>query len=80
MESTEAVRQGVKAGIGCALISKRAVQDYLECGLLYAIPVKGMEIKRKFYIVTRRNRTLSPVNEAFRDFIRNASQEGAGIP
>ncbi len=73
MGSTEAVRQGVKAGLGSAFISLRAVQDYLDCGILHAVTVRGMEIKRNFYMVTRKNRTLSPINAAFMDFIRQKS-------
>ncbi len=70
MGSTEAVRQGVKAGLGCSFISKRAIQDDLTCGLLHAPAIEDFSIRRKFYLVTYRGRTLSPVTQAFAEFIK----------
>ncbi len=69
MGSTEAVRQGVKAGVGCAIISSRAVRDDVDCGLLHTPRVTDFELKRKFYLVMCSGRTLSPVTETFRKFI-----------
>ncbi len=68
--STEAIRQAVKAGVGCAFISRRAVEDDLGCGLLQEIKVKGLSIKRHFYLTWSRNRTLSPVASAFMEFLK----------
>ncbi len=68
--STEAIRQAVKAGVGCAFISRRAVEDDLGCGLLQEIKVKGLYIKRHFYLTWSRNRTLSPVASAFMEFLK----------
>ncbi len=74
MGSTEAVRQAVKAGIGCAIISKRAVKDDLECGLLQSIKIKGVSINRTFYLIWLKNRTLSPVTKLFISFLRSSAQ------
>ena len=69
MGSTEAVRQAVKSNIGCAIISKKAIDDDLSCGLLYPIKIKDFSIVRAFYLITLQNRTLSPVANSFVKFL-----------
>ena len=67
--STEAVRQAVKAGLGCSIISQRAVEDDLKHGLLYAPALEGVQLRRQFYLVWHSHRTLSPLADAFRNFL-----------
>ncbi len=68
--STEAVRQAVKAGLGAAFLSKRAVQEEIDSGLLVQVPVEGLAIKRNFYLVYPARRTLSPTAQIFVDFFK----------
>ncbi|MFH1624785.1 MAG: selenium metabolism-associated LysR family transcriptional regulator [Pseudomonadota bacterium] len=76
MGSTEAIRQGIKAGVGISILSKRAVEDELKFGALRAIRIEGLKLIRNFYIVLRKGRTISPLVEAFIDFLRkNTSNE-----
>ncbi len=78
--STEAIRQAVKAGIGCAFLSKRAVIDDISCGLLHPVQVVGLDIRRKFYIIRSKNRVLSPVAKSFIKFVNEAAQrEKSGV-
>jgi DNA-binding transcriptional LysR family regulator len=65
MGSTMAVIQGVRAKVGLGFISHRAVREELEAGRLVEIPVKGLELRRQFYLTTRRNRSHSPAAQAF---------------
>ncbi|NDY43521.1 LysR family transcriptional regulator [Dissulfurirhabdus thermomarina] len=67
--STEAVRQAVKAGLGCAVVSRRAVEDDVRNGLLAIREIDGVDLRRRFFLVRHRKRTLSPVAEAFYDFL-----------
>ncbi|NPA95717.1 MAG: LysR family transcriptional regulator [Thermodesulfobacteria bacterium] len=67
--STEALRQAVKAGVGCAFISRRAVADDIACGLLQEVKIEGLKIKRRFYLCWSLNRTLSPLASAFVGFV-----------
>ncbi len=76
MGSTEAVRQAVKAGVGLAFISERAVEDYLAHGLLASAQVEGLELTRSFYLVWHAKRSLSPLAEAFKEFV----MEGRELP
>ncbi len=67
--STEAVKQAVRAGLGCTIISRRAVKDDIDQGLLCSLSIKGMDFHRQFYLIWHDRRTLSPIASAFRDFI-----------
>lgn len=67
--STEAIRQGVRAGVGPAFLSRRALIDDLAAGRLVEVKVDGLRLERDFFIATQRGRTRSPVAQAFLDFL-----------
>jgi DNA-binding transcriptional LysR family regulator len=75
MGSTQAVKQAVRAGVGIALISKRAVEDECRAGLLACVKVKDLRVARAFYLVTHRDRTRSPLAQAFVEFIESQPPE-----
>ncbi len=67
--SSTAVKEGVKAGLGFALLSRRAIRAELASSSLKIVEMKGLPIKRKFYLVTDKRRTLSPAARAFSRFL-----------
>jgi len=67
--SNEAIKQAVKAGIGCAIVSKRSIEDDIHFGRLRALSIKGVKLYREFYLVNHNSRTLSPLAKAFREFL-----------
>jgi len=69
MGSTEAVRQGIKAGMGVSILSKRAILEELKFGILKEVEIEGVTLLRDFYLVTHRKRTKSPLCQAFIDFL-----------
>jgi DNA-binding transcriptional LysR family regulator len=69
MGSNEAVRQSVKAGLGISIISRRAVLEDLEEGRLQEIKIKKLPLIRNFYLITLKQRTLSPLAQEFKEFI-----------
>ena len=71
MGSTQAVKQAVRAGIGIALVSKRAVEDECRAGLLACVKVKDLRVARAFHLVTHRDRTRSPLAQAFVEFVES---------
>jgi DNA-binding transcriptional LysR family regulator len=77
MGSTQAVKQAVRAGVGIALISKRAVEDECRAGLLACVKVKDLRVERAFHLVTHRDRTRSPLAQAFVEFIESQPPERA---
>lgn len=63
--STDAVKQAVKAGLGISILSKFSVADELEHGLLEEIRLTDIQMKRCFYIVTHKKRTLPRLYDIF---------------
>jgi DNA-binding transcriptional LysR family regulator len=74
MGSTEAVRQGIKAGIGASILSSQAVEGDLQQGSLRKVSIDGVQFLRPLYMVLRKNRNLSPVCAAFVDFLRTSAE------
>jgi DNA-binding transcriptional LysR family regulator len=75
MGSTQAVKQAVRAGVGIALISRRAVEDECRAGLLRCVKVSGLNVARSFHLVTHRERTRSPLAQAFLEYVESQAAE-----
>ena len=69
--STQAIKQAVRAGVGVALISRRAVEDECRAGLLSCLRVRDLRFARAFYLVTHRDRSRSPLAQAFVEFVES---------
>lgn len=69
MGSTEAVRQGIKAGMGVSILSECAVAEELATGSLKKVKIKGLPFKRAFYLTFHRHRTQSPLCRTFIKFL-----------
>ena len=67
--STDAVKQAVKAGLGVSILSRFSVADELEHKILKTIELPGLEIKRRFYIVTHKKRTLPKLYDKFLEYL-----------
>ena len=61
--------QAVKAGVGVSLVSRRAVEEECRAGSVWCLRVKDLKIARAFYLATHRERSRSPLAEAFRAFV-----------
>jgi DNA-binding transcriptional LysR family regulator len=71
MGSTSSVKEGVKARLGFAFISRKAAEEELKQGLLTQIDVDDLEpISRQIYIVSHRGRTFSPVGMKFFQYLK----------
>ena len=76
MGSTSSVKEGVKAKLGLAFISRRAAEEELNRGFLSRIDVEGIgPISRQIYIVSHRGRTLSPIGMKFLRFLKRKKEE-----
>ena len=69
MGSTEAVRQGIKAGMGISIMSECAVAEELTIGSLKKVKIKDLTFKRAFYLTFHRHRTQSPLSRTFIKFL-----------
>jgi len=63
--SISAVKQAVKENLGASVISRVAVQEELDNSILHEIPIINMKMKRKFYLVLQKKRTLPTQYAAF---------------
>jgi DNA-binding transcriptional LysR family regulator len=76
MGSTSSVKEGVKAKLGLAFLSKRATEEELSQRSLSRIDVEGIEpISRQIYLVTHRGRTLSPIGMEFLRFLKRKREK-----
>ncbi len=69
MGSTQAIKQAVKAGVGISVISRRAVEEECRAGVVWCLRVKDLKVVRSFYLAINRERSRSPLAEAFRAFL-----------
>src|SRR5262249_52810171 len=73
--STQAVKQAVRARVGITIVSRRAVEDECRAGLVHCVKVRDLKVSRSFYLVTHRERTRSPLAEAFVAFVESQIAE-----
>ena len=71
LTSNEAVKQAVIAGIGYSIMPIIGLKNELERGDLKIISMKGFPIKSNWYLVWLKNKSLSPVAEAYINYIRD---------
>ena len=69
MPSNEAIKQAVMAGMGVSLLSLHTIGLEWSSGLIAAPAVEGLPLIRRWNIVNRAAKQLSPAAEAFRYFV-----------
>ena len=69
MGSTGAIKQAVKSGVGLSIVSKRAVEEECQHGLLWGVKLRDLRFTRHFYVITHAGRSRSPLCQAFLDFL-----------
>ncbi|HPL54349.1 MAG TPA: selenium metabolism-associated LysR family transcriptional regulator [Bacillota bacterium] len=69
IDSNEMIKKMIELDLGVSFISKIAVRNEIELKLIKPLRIKDLNLKRSFYFVYSKNRTLSPVAEAFKDFL-----------
>lgn len=80
MSGTEAIKQGVEAGLGLALLSVHTLEMELALKRLVVLNVEGFPVLREWYIVHRSGKRLSTVAQAFHDFILKETEELVHVP
>jgi len=67
--STAAVKQALKVHLGASILSRIAIQEEIENGTLKEVKVKGLDMKRNFYLVSHKKRTMPQQYGKFYDYI-----------
>jgi len=68
-EGTETIKQAVMAGLGITFVSAHAIQTELMANRMVILDVIDMPKLLDWCILTRRDSLLSPVKQAFREFV-----------
>ncbi len=69
INSIEAIKYAVREGLGVSVVSSLSVEDDIKLGLIQAYSIEGLDLERCFYLVTHKNRPLSPCAAVFREYI-----------
>jgi DNA-binding transcriptional LysR family regulator len=69
MGSTQAIKQAVRAGLGVSVMSRRSVEDEWKAGQVAGLKISDLPLARSFHVAVHRDRSRSPLAEAFRNFL-----------
>lgn len=76
LPANEAIRQGVIAGLGLAVLARQALGNDLEHGRLVVLDVAGFPLRRQWFAVLPAQPAHSVLTQAFVEFLR---QDGAAV-
>ena len=71
VRSIESIKKMVSEGMGVAVLSKSACEDYQQFGKVLAFDFDNITLRRKLYIIKHKNSILSPIAQVFYDYARN---------
>ncbi|MBI3188700.1 MAG: LysR family transcriptional regulator [Gammaproteobacteria bacterium] len=80
MSSNEAIKQAVEAGLGLGIVSIHTLELELETRRLVILDVEDFPIMRNWHIVQRAGKRLSPVAQAFKQFVLEDAQKFIRLP
>ncbi|EGW38088.1 selenium metabolism-associated LysR family transcriptional regulator [Desulfosporosinus sp. OT] len=74
--STEGVKNAVRSGLGYSFLSRHALESHAEQGLVW-VNVQDFSIERGFYLLTRRNKSLTVIaDECYRYLAAQKAEVG----
>jgi DNA-binding transcriptional LysR family regulator len=80
MSSSEAIKQGVEAGLGFGLLSLHTLEMELALKRLVILDVRELPILRKWYIMHRSGKRLSAVARSFKEFVLKEASTILSLP
>ncbi|MEN8206960.1 MAG: LysR family transcriptional regulator [Pseudomonadota bacterium] len=80
MNSNEAIKQAVQAGLGIGVLSIHTLEVELMLKRLVVLDVAGFPIMRHWYIVHRHGKRFSAMAQAFKDFMLTESKTLIKVP
>ncbi|MFV1972962.1 MAG: LysR family transcriptional regulator [Thiohalobacterales bacterium] len=80
MNSNEAIKQAVQAGLGLGVLSIHTLEVELMLKRLVVLDVKDFPIMRNWYIVHRQGKRFSAIAQAFKDFVLTESKSLLNVP
>lgn len=80
MSSNEAIKQAVEAGLGLGIVSIHTLELELEFKRIVILDVEGFPIVRHWYVVQLKNIRLSPIAQAFKEFVLAKGDQFVRLP
>ncbi|HSH30546.1 MAG TPA: LysR family transcriptional regulator [Thiohalobacter sp.] len=80
MGTSEAIKQGVEAGLGLGLLSLHTLEMELALKRVAVLDVETFPIMRHWYVVHRRGKRLSTAAQAFKHFVLKEAQNLLRLP
>lgn len=74
----EAIKQAIIANMGISIISKHSVKLEIDNKLIKLLPIKGLPVKHKWFLVKNKGKKISPIAQKFYEFVRGASLDIRG--
>ena len=75
---TEAIKQGVMAGLGVAILSVYTVGAEHRAGRLGIVRLKGLPLRRHFHVIRHEAKQLSPAARAFVELLQSEAADVKG--
>lgn len=72
--SSTAIKEGIKAGLGLSILSKRALDTEIKAGLIKILRVEGLSMTRNFYVIRNKQRIASPPCQAMLNFLMASTE------
>lgn len=69
IDSNKMIKRMIVLELGVSFLSKISIRNEIELKLIKFLKIKDLNLKRKFYFVYNKNRTLAPVVEVFKNFL-----------
>jgi LysR family transcriptional regulator, low CO2-responsive transcriptional regulator len=74
LDHTEAIKQGVMAGLGVAFVSIYAVRGEIATGRLCALRLRGIRIQRHFHVIHHEARRVTASARAFMELLEQTAR------
>jgi DNA-binding transcriptional LysR family regulator len=74
LDHTEAIKQGVMAGLGVAIVSLYAVQGEMAAGRLHTLRLRGLRIQRHFHVIHHQARMVTASARAFMEMLTQTAR------
>lgn len=80
MSRNEAIKHAVMAGLGLGIVSLHTLEFELALKKIAILSVEGFPIMKEWYLVSRSGKRMSPIAQAFHDFVLNEAGRVMTLP
>lgn len=80
MSRNEAIKHAVMAGLGLGIVSLHTLEFELALNRIAILSVEGFPIMKEWYLVHRSAKRMSPIAQAFHDFVLNEANQVVTLP